>query len=112
MIEDEVVGWPHRLNGHDFEYTPGVGDGQEGLACCSHIYSGQGQKSPRKCSNWELEHRAWRAIPGQALLLTAGRQPKGIVGGDAVGNVCEGKPSKHGVRVILLSHTQETEPSP
>lgn len=80
--------------------------------CCSHIYSGQGQKSPRKCSNWELEHRAWRAIPGQALLLTAGRQPKGIVGGDAVGNVCEGKPSKHGVRVILLSHTQETEPSP
>ena len=29
-----------------------------------------------------------------------------------MGNVCEGKPSKHGVRVILLSHTQETEPSP
>ena len=35
MIEDEVVGWHHQLNGHEFEYTPGVGDGQGGLACCS-----------------------------------------------------------------------------
>ena len=48
--------------------------------CCSHIYSGQGHKSPRKCSSWELEHRDWRAIPGQGLLLTAGRQPKGTGG--------------------------------
>ena len=35
MTEDEMVGWHHRLNGHEFEQTPGVGDGQEGLACCS-----------------------------------------------------------------------------
>ena len=33
--EDEIIGWHHWLNGHEFEYTPGVGDGQEGLACCS-----------------------------------------------------------------------------
>ena len=33
--EDEMVGWHHRLNGHGFEYAPGVGDGQGGLACCS-----------------------------------------------------------------------------
>ena len=33
--EDEMVGWHHRLNGHEFEYTPGVGDGQGSLACCS-----------------------------------------------------------------------------
>ena len=32
--EDEMVGWHHRLNGHRFEWTPGVGDGQGGLACC------------------------------------------------------------------------------
>ena len=31
--DDEMVGWYHRLNGHEFEQTPGVGDGQ--LACCS-----------------------------------------------------------------------------
>ena len=27
--------WYHRLDGHEFELTPGVGDGQEGLACCN-----------------------------------------------------------------------------
>ena len=33
--EDEMVGWHHWLNGHEFEYALGVGDGQGGLACCS-----------------------------------------------------------------------------
>ena len=32
--EDEMAGWHHRFNGHEFESTPGVGDGQGGLACC------------------------------------------------------------------------------
>ena len=32
--EDEMVGWHHRLNGHGFGWTQGVGDGQGGLACC------------------------------------------------------------------------------
>ena len=35
MTEEESVGWCHQLNGHEFESTPGVGDGQGGLACCS-----------------------------------------------------------------------------
>ena len=33
--EDEMVGWYHRLDGHEFEQALGVGDGQEGLAYCS-----------------------------------------------------------------------------
>ena len=33
--EDEMAGWHHWLNGHGFEWTPGVGDGQAGLACCN-----------------------------------------------------------------------------
>ena len=33
--EDETVGWHHWLDGHEFGWTPGVGDGQGGLACCS-----------------------------------------------------------------------------
>ena len=33
--EDEMVGWHHRLNGHEFEQALGVGDGQGGLACYS-----------------------------------------------------------------------------
>ena len=35
MTEDEMVGWHHRLNGHGFGWTPGVGDGQRGLVCCN-----------------------------------------------------------------------------
>ena len=35
MTEDEMVGWHHRLDGHQFGWTPWVGDGQGGLACCS-----------------------------------------------------------------------------
>ena len=32
--EDEMAGWHHRLDGHEFGLTPGVGDGQTSLACC------------------------------------------------------------------------------
>ena len=35
MTEDEMVGWHHQLDGHDFEQALGVGDGQLGLVCCS-----------------------------------------------------------------------------
>ena len=35
MTEDEMVGWHHQLDGHEFEQAQEVGDGQGGLACCS-----------------------------------------------------------------------------
>ena len=35
MTEDEMVGWHHRLNGHEFEQVPEDGEGQENLACSS-----------------------------------------------------------------------------
>ena len=35
MTEDEMAGWHHRLDGREFEWTPGDGDGQGALACCS-----------------------------------------------------------------------------
>ena len=35
MTEDEMVVWHHRLNGHEFEQAPGVGDGQGALVCYS-----------------------------------------------------------------------------
>ena len=34
MTEDQMVGWHHRLDGHGFGWTLGVGDGQGGLVCC------------------------------------------------------------------------------
>ena len=33
--QDEMVGWHHQLNGHEFEQTPGDSEGQGSLACCS-----------------------------------------------------------------------------
>ena len=39
--EDEMVGWHHRLNGHEFEQTPGDGEEQRNLAC----YSSWGHKA-------------------------------------------------------------------
>ena len=35
MTEDEMAGWHHWLDGREFEWPPGVGDGQGGLACCN-----------------------------------------------------------------------------
>ena len=50
MTEDDMAGWHHRLNGHEFEWTPGVGDGQGGLACC---YSwGRKESDMTERPNW------------------------------------------------------------
>ena len=46
--EDEMVGWHHRLSGHEFEWTPGVGDVQGGLMC----RSSWGHKDCPWLSNW------------------------------------------------------------
>ena len=35
MKEDEMAGWHHWLNGHEFEQAPGDSEGQESLGCCS-----------------------------------------------------------------------------
>ena len=58
--EDEMVGWHHRLNGHGFGWTLGVGDGQGGLACCSPWNRKQTQ-----LSDWiELNWTEWTEEPG------------------------------------------------
>ena len=48
--EDEMVGWHHWLNGHGFGWTPGVGDGQGGLACC--ISWGRKELDTTERLNW------------------------------------------------------------
>ena len=35
MTEDELVGWHHQVNGHEFKQTPGDGEGQGSVACYS-----------------------------------------------------------------------------
>ena len=57
VTEDEMGGWHHRLNEHGFGWTPGVGDGQGGLACCSSW--GHKESDMTEQMNWtEGSHRS------------------------------------------------------
>ena len=56
--EDEMVGWYHWVNGHEFESTLGVGDGQGGLSCCSP--QGRKELNTTERLNWtELMYSVW-----------------------------------------------------
>ena len=66
--EDEMVGWHHHLNGHGFGWTPGVGDGQGGLVCCSSW--GRKELDTTERLNWTVlllwylgSFRPWRDCP-------------------------------------------------
>ena len=48
--EDEMAGWHHQLDGHKFEWTPGVGDGQGGLVCCDSW--GHKESDKTECLDW------------------------------------------------------------
>ena len=50
MTEDEMAGWHHRLDGHEFEWTLEVGDGQGGLACCDSW--GRKESDTTEWLNW------------------------------------------------------------
>ena len=50
MTEDEMAGWHHRLDGRESEWTPGVGDGQGGLACCDSW--GRKESDTTEWLNW------------------------------------------------------------
>ena len=50
MTEDEMAGWHHRLDGREFEWTLGVGDGQGGLMCCNSW--GRNESDMTEQLNW------------------------------------------------------------
>ena len=52
--ENEMVGWYHRLDGHEFEQAPGVGDGQGRLVCCSPW--GHKESNSTEQLNWFIEY--------------------------------------------------------
>ena len=97
--EDEMVGWHHQLNGHGFGWTPGVGDGQGGLACCgswgckesdtterlnwtdgpllnlhSWIFFLTTQLEKRKDKNTKTNRHYWERADGLMLLTRRGRR--------------------------------------
>ena len=57
MTEDEMVGWHHWLSGHRFGWTPGIGDGQGGLACCGSW--GHKESDTTERLNWTQLKLAW-----------------------------------------------------
>ena len=72
MTEDEMVGWYHRLNGHESEQALGVGDGQESLACCSPW--GHKESDTTEQLNWSfqsiwLNTREYDSLPSVLNML-------------------------------------------
>ena len=62
--EDEMAGWHHWHNGHEFEKTPGVGDGQGSLACCGPW--GHKELDTPEWMNWtELDSFLWASLLAQ-----------------------------------------------
>ena len=57
VTENEMVGWYHQLNGHEFEQAPGDGEGQESLACCSPW----GHKE-LDMTEWLNNRNTWEAV--------------------------------------------------
>jgi len=71
MTEDEMAGWHHRLKGHEFEWTLGVGDGQ-GHAAVHGV-----AKSRTPLNDWAELH--WWGFPGSSTACNAGN-PSSIPG--------------------------------
>ena len=69
MTEDEMAGWHHWLDGRDFEWTPGDGDGQGGLACCDSW--------GRKETHWATELN-WRSFLSDANIFYTHLTPLNI----------------------------------
>ena len=71
MTEDEMAGWHHGLDGRESEWTPGVGDGQGGLACCDSW--GHKESDTAKWLNWTelawISFSYFRNFEGQYIKL-------------------------------------------
>ena len=78
MTEDEMVGWHHQLNGHEFEQAPGVGDGQRGLACCGqwgHKESDTTEQLNQHHHITEMPRRLWeRSMYYTPIVYLRGRR--------------------------------------
>ena len=71
--EDEMAGWHHWLNRRDSEWTPGVGDGQGGLACCDSW--GRKESDTTEWLNWSELVSCWRWSRGIQLQWEASEAP-------------------------------------
>ena len=80
MTEDEMAGLHHWLDGHESEWTPGVGDGQGGLACCS-LWGCKNQTRLSGFNPWAKKipwRRAWQ--PTSVFLLGESHEKRNLSG--------------------------------
>ena len=105
--EDEMVGWHHQLNRHGFGWTPGVGDGQGGLAGCS----------PWGCKEWDMtEWLNWAELNfGHTGIFIALQTPRhapvlslGLCTGCSLGLECPSLKFHQGSRPHLTSLCPKT----
>ena len=72
MTENEMAGWYHWLNGHESEWTLGVGDGQGGLSCCDSW--GHKESDTTERMNWLMQAapmcQCWTTHMGKTVYLT------------------------------------------
>ena len=98
MTEDEMVGWHHRLSGHELEWAPGVGDGQGGLACCNPW--GHKESYMTEQLSWaELCHLP-SSVLGSWMRASTAKEPSALSGDriwqKQLGQWVGGSPAKRG----------------
>ena len=71
MTEDEMVGWCHQLNGHEFGWTPGHGEGQGNLACCSPWGHKESDTTERLNNKTEVQTRGVTVFFGKRVVEPA-----------------------------------------
>ena len=71
MTKDEMVGWHHQLNGHEFEQAPGDGEGQDSLTCCSPwgCKESDTTEQPNNNKNMGLKERSSVTLGAQDKLV-------------------------------------------
>ena len=71
MTMDEMVGWHHQLNGHEFEQAPGDGEGQDSLTCCSPwgCKESDTTEQPNNNKNMGLKERSSVTLGAQDKLV-------------------------------------------
>ena len=78
IIKDEMAGWHHRPDGHEFEWTPEVGDGQGDLACCDSC--GHKESDTTERLNWTCsQKRQWKEIKSSSNPSQAFENPQGAL---------------------------------
>ena len=99
-----MAGWHHQLSGHEFEQTPGDGEGQEGLEC----YSPQGHKqsdSTEQLNNRGSRSQHWALLSPYTARRGRARRRQGWGAALASSQPCLNW--RHGLRIHVLSQEAE-----